>query len=142
MVIVYTAPPDENLFHLVYPGRHSEPAVKRNEIVFKWGSDKAWIRRSCSWIEKTTEYRSWVATAGPSVLWLCGGPGKGKTCLSVHVTFQLEHLGHPQSRLSVLQNTQLEKLDKEPKIRITIYHFFDTEGPKGSTVDGALKSLI
>jgi ankyrin repeat protein len=142
MVIVYTAPPDENLFHLVYPGRHSEPAVKRNEIVFKWGSDEAWIKQSCSWIAKTTEYQRWVDTAGPSVLWLCGGPGKGKTCLSVHVTFRLEHLDRPQSQPPVLRNQQLEKLDRGPNSNFTIYHFFDTEDPKGNTVDGALKSLI
>ncbi|KFX86235.1 hypothetical protein O988_09701, partial [Pseudogymnoascus sp. VKM F-3808] len=43
---------------------------------------------TCEWITSTNEYRAWIASP-PSLLWLSGGPGKGKTFISIFLTKSL-----------------------------------------------------
>ncbi|KAF2823056.1 hypothetical protein CC86DRAFT_423166 [Ophiobolus disseminans] len=44
---------------------------------------------TCEWIDKCATYTNWSERKIP-FLWIRGGPGKGKTMLSVYVTEQLE----------------------------------------------------
>lgn len=44
---------------------------------------------SCQWIEENPTYKAWLQSDTP-LLWICGGPGKGKTMLSIYLTQQLE----------------------------------------------------
>lgn len=49
------------------------------------------ISATCQWLTETEVYRSWLdAQSRVNLLWLCGGPGVGKTMLSVYITQQLE----------------------------------------------------
>ncbi|KFY53625.1 hypothetical protein V496_07428 [Pseudogymnoascus sp. VKM F-4515 (FW-2607)] len=43
---------------------------------------------TCEWITSTDEYKAWI-TSPPSLLWLSGGPGKGKTFISIFLTKHL-----------------------------------------------------
>jgi hypothetical protein len=40
-------------------------------------------------MERNEKYQSWLE-GGPSLLWIYGGPGKGKTMMSIYLTQQLE----------------------------------------------------
>ena len=46
---------------------------------------------TCIWIKDNASYRTWLCSA-PRPLWLSGGPGKGKTMLSIFLSEELEHL--------------------------------------------------
>ncbi|KAH8808657.1 ankyrin repeat-containing domain protein [Xylogone sp. PMI_703] len=49
---------------------------------------------TCDWIESKPEYQSWLASQS-GLLWISGGPGKGKTMLSIYLTQQLQrHVDH------------------------------------------------
>ncbi|KFY79076.1 hypothetical protein V499_01886 [Pseudogymnoascus sp. VKM F-103] len=43
---------------------------------------------TCEWITSTDEYKAWIISP-PSLLWLSGGPGKGKTFISIFLTKHL-----------------------------------------------------
>ncbi|KAL7932079.1 putative ankyrin repeat-containing protein [Trichoderma chlorosporum] len=53
---------------------------------------------TCEWIRDNVLYRSWLACSRPSsdtdtpLLWITGGPGKGKTMLSIFLIEELETL--------------------------------------------------
>ncbi|KFX87067.1 hypothetical protein V490_08579 [Pseudogymnoascus sp. VKM F-3557] len=51
------------------------------------------IDGTCEWITSTNEYKTWIASP-PSLLWLSGGPGKGKTFLSIFLTKSLSESAH------------------------------------------------
>lgn len=48
---------------------------------------------TCNWILDTTEYTQWHQRnlESPNILWICGGPGSGKTTLSIFLSKHLEH---------------------------------------------------
>ena len=46
---------------------------------------------TCIWIKDNESYKSWLCSAS-RLLWLSGGPGKGKTMLSIFLSEELEHL--------------------------------------------------
>ena len=46
---------------------------------------------TCIWIKENASYKSWLCT-GSRLLWLSGGPGKGKTMLSIFLSEELESL--------------------------------------------------
>lgn len=39
---------------------------------------------TCQWIENVSEFKSWLADS-KRLLWILGGPGKGKTFLSIYI---------------------------------------------------------
>lgn len=47
---------------------------------------------TCEWIRDNETYRSWLESENPDTdfLWIYGGPGKGKTMLSIFLTQELE----------------------------------------------------
>ena len=46
-------------------------------------------RGTCEWVSKTTAYKSWIAKS-PSLLWISGDAGKGKTMLALHLVSTLK----------------------------------------------------
>ncbi|KAL9106323.1 MAG: hypothetical protein Q9227_008659 [Pyrenula ochraceoflavens] len=56
------------------------------------------VPNTCEWIKKHTSYQSWLRGDVP-LLWISGGPGKGKTMLSIFVTEELESTSGQDARL-------------------------------------------
>jgi ankyrin repeat protein len=48
------------------------------------------VAGTCEWITHNESYRAWLGGGGSRLLWISGGPGKGKTMMSVFLTEELE----------------------------------------------------
>jgi hypothetical protein len=60
----------------------TDPSIDRNNIIRAKGDRTA---GTCSWIQGNPRFQSWLR-GGPNLLWIRGGPGKGKTMMSVYLT--------------------------------------------------------
>ena len=66
----------------------TEPKDDRERLLQDKGSR---IDGTCTWIKDNATYKSWLCSDS-QLLWLTGGPGKGKTMLSIFLSEELEHL--------------------------------------------------
>ncbi|CAG9943010.1 unnamed protein product [Clonostachys rosea f. rosea IK726] len=67
----------------------TSPAGDRDGIITAKGDR---VDGTCEWITSTGEYTQWMqSTSG--LLWIVGGPGKGKTFLSIYLTDILDKAG-------------------------------------------------
>jgi ankyrin repeat protein len=64
----------------------TDPCIDRQNLIDKKGLR---VAGTCEWIESNETYRSWLY-GDPGIMWIFGGPGKGKTMLSIYLTQQLE----------------------------------------------------
>jgi ankyrin repeat protein len=78
----------------------TDPHVDRESLISAKGTR---VAGTCEWITHHTSYRAWLNGDGDGdgnsrLLWISGGPGKGKTMLSVYLTKELEkHAASTQS---------------------------------------------
>ena len=87
-------------------------------------SDGNYVVEACSWITDQQLYLDWLGTSSKQVLWIRGGPGKGKTFMSIYITFQLE------------------KRVQNRKSGLAIWHLFDTENESNNSAEAAVRSMI
>ncbi|CAH0000146.1 unnamed protein product, partial [Clonostachys byssicola] len=93
----------------------TSPASDRGGIITAKGDR---VDGTCEWITSTVEYTQWMqSTSG--LLWIVGGPGKGKTFLSIYLT---------------------EILDKPG--RTLIYFFCDNKISSRNTGSAVLRGII
>src|SRR5271156_6649788 len=78
---------------------------------------------TCQWITTNETYASWLASRS-QLLWLSGGPGKGKTMLSIFLT------------------EELEKIVAQSQGVILAYFFCDNRNNKRNTAVAILRGLI
>ncbi|KAJ9658996.1 hypothetical protein H2198_003425 [Neophaeococcomyces mojaviensis] len=64
----------------------TDPAIDRASLISEKGKR---VAGTCEWIRQDEKYRSW-RRGETQLLWICGGPGKGKTMLSIFLTEELE----------------------------------------------------
>ncbi|KAK5697078.1 hypothetical protein LTR17_024043 [Elasticomyces elasticus] len=64
----------------------SDPEIDRANLI---GAKGERVEGTCEWIEKNEKYHSWLR-GDQRLLWICGGPGQGKTMLSIFLTERLE----------------------------------------------------
>ncbi|KAK3707864.1 hypothetical protein LTR37_011866 [Vermiconidia calcicola] len=64
----------------------SDPEIDRANLISAKGER---VDGTCEWVERNDAYNSWLR-GDPRLLWICGGPGKGKTMLSIFLTERLE----------------------------------------------------
>ncbi|KFY30111.1 hypothetical protein V494_08258 [Pseudogymnoascus sp. VKM F-4513 (FW-928)] len=57
---------------------------------------------TCEWIKTNELYNSWLQSHS-QLLWISGGPGKGKTMLSIFLATELEQMAKESSGISFLQ---------------------------------------
>ncbi|RSL90631.1 hypothetical protein CEP51_000629 [Fusarium floridanum] len=61
----------------------SEPSSVRAELINTKGD---LTEGTCQWILHNETYRSWLEAQDSGLLWISGGPGRGKTMLSIFLT--------------------------------------------------------
>ena len=64
----------------------TDPAIDRESLISAKGKR---VAGTCEWIAEDGAYRAWLEGV-TRLLWICGGPGKGKTMLAIYLTQQLE----------------------------------------------------
>ncbi|KAI4931804.1 uncharacterized protein J4E92_003700 [Alternaria infectoria] len=65
----------------------TDPDIDRDYVVNTKGSP---VSGTCDWIWQDRTFLDWLNGSSSRTLWIAGGPGKGKTMISVHVTGLLE----------------------------------------------------
>ncbi|PKK43826.1 hypothetical protein CI102_10268, partial [Trichoderma harzianum] len=101
---------------------------------------------TCEWILENEIYRSWL-NGDEHCLWICGGPGKGKTMLSIFLTEELERKQHERgddqdttslyffcangnencnNAIAVLRGLAYQLLSKHPDISTSVASYFET----------------
>jgi ankyrin repeat protein len=93
----------------------TDPTIDRASLV---GNKGQAVGGTCEWILATKEYKDWLREDTPPLLWIWGGPGKGKTMLSLFISHALE---------------------KKSK---TIYFFCSAGDEKCSTAVAVLRGLL
>lgn len=92
----------------------TRPEIDREALIYAKGKK---VDGTCEWIMRNSEYQSWLR-GDMELLWICGGPGKGKTMMSIFLTQELEKQNH------------------------TIYFFCQADSEKRRTAPYVLRSLL
>ena len=98
----------------------TDPRDDRQHLVNTKGSR---VNGTCEWIKSNTLYDSWLHSHS-QLLWLSGGPGKGKTMLSVFLAEELERTAKD------VQNT------------LFLQYFCDNKDAKRNTAITIIRGLI
>jgi hypothetical protein len=94
----------------------ADPEIDRQRLLDRKGER---VAGTCEWILEDPTYQSWLQD-DPGLLWICGGPGKGKTMMSIFITQKFER-----------QNCD-----------DIIYYFCNSEDDRNSTPSAILRALI
>lgn len=94
----------------------TDPSVDRHSLIDKKGLR---VAGTCEWVERNETYKAWLC-GEPSLLWIFGGPGKGKTMLSLYLTQRFEKLHNGE----------------------VIYFFCSSEHPTRNTATAILRTLL
>ncbi|KID85179.1 NACHT and Ankyrin domain protein [Metarhizium guizhouense ARSEF 977] len=128
-----------------------EPVVDLETLKSKKGHR---IKGTCKWIKDNEKYRSWLG-GDSQFLWITGGPGKGKTMLSIFLTEELER--HTQetkdaellfyfcdhqdenrnSAVAVLRSLVCQLLTKRRHLMKSILKYFESDQKTQTTVSSA-----
>ncbi|KAL3461824.1 nucleoside phosphorylase domain-containing protein [Aspergillus heterothallicus] len=65
----------------------SDQLIDRANLINSKGSR---VKGTCEWIQSNGLYSAWKSTHGDPLLWICGGPGKGKTTMAIYLIEELE----------------------------------------------------
>lgn len=75
----------------------TDPRVDRGELI-NFKGERA--DGTCEWIRDDEIYKAWLANKCSQLLWISGGPGRGKTILSMFLTVELEiHFRHNPTKV-------------------------------------------
>ncbi|KAL4964643.1 uncharacterized protein BDV14DRAFT_73975 [Aspergillus stella-maris] len=61
----------------------TRPEVDRKSLIALKGRR---VDGTCEWVVQHPHYQEWLADANHPLLWISGGPGKGKTMLAIYIT--------------------------------------------------------
>lgn len=65
----------------------TRPEVDRKSLIVLKGRR---VDGTCEWLIQHPHYQEWLTDANRPLLWISGGPGKGKTMLAIYITEVLE----------------------------------------------------
>ena len=65
----------------------TRPEVDRTSLIALKGRR---VDGTCEWLIQHPSYQEWLVDADPPLLWISGGPGKGKTMLAIYITEVLQ----------------------------------------------------
>ncbi|KAJ9644081.1 hypothetical protein H2199_003949 [Coniosporium tulheliwenetii] len=98
----------------------TDPLDDRKSLIDKKGSR---ANGTCEWIRQNGTYLSWLRSPS-QLLWLSGGPGKGKTMLSIFLA------------------EELEQTARQSQDAIFIQYFCDNKDEKRNTAVAIIRGLI
>ncbi|MCJ1431037.1 hypothetical protein MMC27_000387 [Xylographa pallens] len=98
----------------------TDPKDDREKLVNMKGSR---VDGTCEWIKSNKQYQSWLHSRS-QLLWLSGGPGKGKTMISIFLAEELEQ---------IMQHTQG---------MLVLQYFCDNKDEKRKTAVSIIRGLI
>jgi ankyrin repeat protein len=98
----------------------TDPNVDRESLLSVKGTR---VAGTCEWIRQNGSYQSWLR-GSTHLLWISGGPGKGKTMLSIFLTEELER---------ITQNMEDGEL---------LFYFCSHQDEKRNTVVAILRGLV
>ncbi|CAI6101215.1 unnamed protein product [Clonostachys chloroleuca] len=81
------------------------------------------VDRTCEWFIRNNRYSKWLQSPDSDILWVSGGPGKGKTMLAIYLTQVLEQF--VRTRDATL-----------------LYYFCDGKNEKRNTAIAILRGLL
>ncbi|KAI4655212.1 uncharacterized protein J4E79_008277 [Alternaria viburni] len=84
-----------------------DPRDYKEDLITRNGR---WLKGTCQWILRTKEFTEWHESKPPRLLWITGGPGKGKTMLAHFLVDYCEIVGA-----------------REPDRELVIYFFCGTQ---------------
>ncbi|KAH0424528.1 pfs domain-containing protein [Colletotrichum camelliae] len=89
--------PESKLKNCIEAFYMTDPKVDRNELInFKGEITDG----TCRWIRDDETYKAWLANECSQLLWISGGPGRGKTMLSIFLTVELKiHFRHNSTKV-------------------------------------------
>ncbi|KAI1276041.1 ankyrin repeat protein [Xylaria sp. FL0933] len=65
----------------------TRPEVDRSSLIALKGRR---VDGTCEWLIRHPSYEDWLQGTDPTLLWISGGPGKGKTMLAIYITEELQ----------------------------------------------------
>ena len=93
------------------------PSSDREEII----TDKGPITRgTCQWIEKVDKFESWLKGPTHHLLWISGGPGKGKTFLSIYLAQNLSMMASEVSQTPLVLEYFCDNRDNRRNTRLAV----------------------
>ncbi|KAI0382245.1 ankyrin repeat-containing domain protein [Hypomontagnella monticulosa] len=81
------------------------------------------VEGTCTWITETDAYKSWLSSNSQG-LWILGGPGKGKTMMSIYLT------------------ECLETISRQSRDTTVVYFFCDNRDIKRNSAVAILRGLV
>uniref|UniRef100_L2GDP1 Ankyrin repeat protein n=1 Tax=Colletotrichum fructicola (strain Nara gc5) TaxID=1213859 RepID=L2GDP1_COLFN len=108
----------------------TDPKVDRNELLIFKGER---VKGTGEWIRQDGTYKAWLNSGDSRLLWISGGPGRGKTMLSIFLTVELQiFFRRPLTRIlfyfckhesenhntatSILRTLLYQIFDKQPEL--------------------------
>jgi ankyrin repeat protein len=98
----------------------TSPHVDRETLISRKGRR---VTGTCEWIIQHPSYQSWLQN-GEQLLWISGGPGKGKTMMSIFLTEELERVASTSTDVKA------------------IFYFCSIQDEKRNTALAILRSLV
>ncbi|KAF0318056.1 ankyrin repeat protein [Colletotrichum asianum] len=105
----------------------TDPKVDRNELLIFKGER---VKGTGEWIRQDGTYKAWLNSGDSRLLWISGGPGRGKTMLSIFLTVELQiFFRRPLTRiLFYFCKHESENHNTATSIlRTLLYHIFDRQ---------------
>ena len=121
--------------------RIDNPVQDINKIINEKGD---WPDANSTWVKLNKHYEAWLMTSSPGILWVSGGPGKGKTEVSSFLAESLSRMTREKkhgrfiyffcndgndkqnSALTILRSLILQLLAEEPGLLHWVLPAYDT----------------
>jgi ankyrin repeat domain-containing protein 50 len=65
----------------------TRPEIDRSSLIALKGRR---VNGTCEWLIRHPGYQEWLKGTDPPLLWISGGPGKGKTMLAIYITEEIQ----------------------------------------------------
>ncbi|GAB1725527.1 hypothetical protein NU195Hw_Modified_11t1 [Hortaea werneckii] len=96
----------------------SDPEIDRARLISEKGKR---VDGTCEWIRKDKAYKTW-RSGDTNLLWINGGPGKGKTILSIFLTQELQRKFSKDATFYFCSNNNQERNNAAAVLRGLMWH--------------------